>query len=131
MTRRDLWAVHKAASDKMMAALDAFEEESTPAKRAETHAAIRQFIESLGPLIGHEAGFRYEASWRLFEDATARTEQLHATLGGRRELDPTDVALLRDVEQEALDRGDAFEREQVALQALLDEAWERDQNPDT
>jgi hypothetical protein len=128
--RRALWVAHKAASDQMMAALDDFEQESTPGKRADTHAAIRQFIESLRPLIGDEPAARYEASWQRFEEAAARTEQLHATMSGRRHLDPTDVAMMNEVEHEAVDSGQAFEREQIAVQALLDEVWERDQEPD-
>jgi hypothetical protein len=127
MKRLDLWAAYNAASENMIAVLDDFERDSTPANRAKTHAAIRQYIECLHPLIGHEAAFRYEASWRRFEDATARLEQLNATMASLSPLDATDAELMRELEQVMLDTSTAFALEQVALKTLLDEALERDQ----
>jgi hypothetical protein len=122
MKRLDLWDVRHAASQRMVAALAVFEEKSTPANRAKAHAAIQQFMECLPSLIGQEAACRYQASWRRFEDAAARAEQLFATLAGRPHLDATDAALMRDIEEEAVESGKAFEREQLVLQALLDDA---------
>ena len=111
----------------MMAAIVDFEQDSTPAKRATTHAAIRQYIECLPPLIGSEAAFRYEASWRRFEDAVARAAQLNATMASRSSLDATDPELMRELEEVVLHTSTAFALEQVALKALLNDAWERDQ----
>ena len=126
MKRQALWAAHNAASKRMMAALDDFERDSSPSVRAKTHAAIHRYIQCLHPLIGHEAAFRYEASWRRFEDATDQIQEFFAAIAGRT-VDATDAELQRRLERAVLDTGTAFALVQLALGALLDEAWERDQ----
>ena len=110
-----------------MAALDEFRRDNTHAVRAKTHAAIHQYIECLHPLVGYEAAFRYEASWRAFEDASARAERRKIAEADRPALDALNAALIKELDRELLNAGLTFVNEQVILKTALDNAWKRDE----
>jgi hypothetical protein len=125
--RRVLWAAHNAASQRMSAALRDYQRDNTAGIRATTSAAVREFVESLPPLIGHEAAFRYEAAWRAWEEATIRAERRHNTMDDSGALDAPDTELSQELDRELADAARAFAGEQIDLKTALEAAWERDE----
>jgi hypothetical protein len=127
LKRQKLWDACYAAGDRVSAALADYRQDKTPITRAQTQGAIREFIESLHPLIGRVATFRYEASWQAFEDAAARSEQLNAAIAAKPTIDAGDVELMEGLSRELVGAGEAVHREQVAIVTLVDSACERDE----
>jgi hypothetical protein len=125
--RQKLWDACYAADQKLTAAFADFRQHHTPVTRTKMSAVISEFIESLRPLIGAVATFQYEARWRAFEEALARSEQLAATIATRRTVDAADVEWMDEVSRELQRAREAFQREETAMKTLLDQVGERDE----
>jgi hypothetical protein len=121
-TTKDGWAALGAASDAVLAEFADWQQDNTPTTRAKLGSAIREFCEYLGPVIGNEAAFRYQATWQAFEDAVDRDAQLTATMAAQPTIDAGDAALMRHLRRERDAAREAFEHLQTATQAALDEA---------
>jgi len=117
----DPWAALDAASNAVRAEFADWQQDNTPTTRATLGSAIRELCECLGPVIGNEAAFRYQASWQAFQDALDRYAQLTATMAGHTPIDMADAVLMRHLGRELDAAREAFEHVQTTTQAALDE----------
>jgi hypothetical protein len=126
MKREQLWSDIADKADALEEANEDWRLEDTPVKRLKLESALREYIGCLGPIIGHEAAFRYEASWQAFQDASDRQAQLVDTMATQPTFDQDDADLLHRALEEQDVAMKAFDRSLAALLRALEEARQRD-----
>ncbi len=130
MSRAELWKALADATDAVQAAGDEYTRASTPQARAAMDAAFREYVRRLTPVIGTAAASRYEASLATYEAVLDRVEALNATLADSPSIDEADRTLSRQLAEEQAEAGEVFERARAALDAALERALARDNEPD-
>ena len=114
----------------MQAAGDEYTRAPTPQARAAMDAAFREYVRRLTPVIGQVEASRYEASLAAYEKVLDRVEALTATLSVLPSMDEADRTLSRQLTKEQAAAAKAFEGASAALDAALDRAFARDNEPD-
>ncbi len=130
MLRAALWAALSEATDAVQAAGDAYTRAAIPHARAAMDAAFREYVRRLTPVIGQVEASRYEASLAAYEKVLDRVEALTATLSVLPSIDEADRTLSRQLTKKQAAAAKAFEGASAALDAALDRAFARDNEPD-
>ena len=120
------WAALGAASDAVLAEFADWQQDNTPTTRAKLGSAIREFCEYLGPAIGNEAAFRYQATWQALQDVADRDAQLTATMAAQPPIGAGDAALMRHLRRELDAARESFEHVQTATEAAINEGKKGD-----
>ena len=130
MSRTALWQALAGATDAVQAAGDEYTRAPTPQARAAMDAAFREYVRRLTPVIGQVEASRYEASLAAYEKVLDRVEALTATLSVLPSMDEADRTLSRQLTKEQAAAAKAFEGASAALDAALERAFARDNEPD-
>ncbi len=131
MSRRaELWEALAESADAIQAAGDEHRRAPTPQTREAAETALDEYVKRLSPVIGQVAAFRYEASLRAFQDAIDRVETLNATLNTAPSVDDADTKLWQQLDKEKARAGRAFKAAEATLDAALERAKARDNEPD-
>lgn len=118
--RDELWQALAEASHALGTSFLNWKTAPTPANGLTLEAAIRGDANLLGPVIGHEAAFQFEAAYQAFVEAMDRHQALLATFAARPTLDESDVALMRGLQKDYEDAVTAFEVVEAATLTRID-----------
>lgn len=122
----DAWRALGAASDRCLAAFEAWNEERTsPHTAREMEAAAGDYAECLAPLIGHEAAFAYEAATRALLEAIERHAQLNLTMSLAKSIDAIDAEMLLQCAADQRAAEKARKTAEAAVLAALEKAKAR------
>lgn len=130
MSRAELWAALREATDAVPVAVDEYERAPTPQSRNAMDAALHEYVQCLRPVIGDVEAFRYEASSATYQNVTVRVEELNARLSTLPSVEEVDRTLRQRLLEEREAARKAFVVARATLDAALKRAIARDAEPD-